>query len=183
MNAFSAVGQLHKGWVGFLQRRVLSCLGCVWFDRSEAKDRVLAGKRYFENSFWANQNRVFLESKSIFPTQIVIECWYFPRERVLIMSIVYSLSEGYGFVEVCKSVIYVSRRSIWVRRFAQLLLNTSIYFLQFFFRFSNFSFFLLFRVFYFFECTLLVLYLSMRTGTPGKGRFRRIYSTLWPVGL
>lgn len=32
---FAAIMQLHPGWVGFLQKRVLSCLGCLWFHRTE----------------------------------------------------------------------------------------------------------------------------------------------------
>lgn len=32
---FAAIMQLQPGWVGFLQQRVLSCLGCLWFHRTE----------------------------------------------------------------------------------------------------------------------------------------------------
>jgi hypothetical protein len=32
---FAAIMQLHPGWVGFIQKRVLSCLGCLWFHRTE----------------------------------------------------------------------------------------------------------------------------------------------------
>lgn len=39
-NCYAVVGQQHKGWVGFLQRNVLSCLHCVWFDRGESKNRA-----------------------------------------------------------------------------------------------------------------------------------------------
>eukprot|EP00803_Ostreobium_quekettii_P001706 evm.model.scf_582.10 EVM.evm.TU.scf_582.10 scf_582:55705-60927(+) len=38
---FAVIMQLHPGWVGWLQRRVLNCLGCLWFKRTEAKDRKL----------------------------------------------------------------------------------------------------------------------------------------------
>jgi hypothetical protein len=34
---FAAIMQLHGGWVGFLQRQVLTCLGCLWFQRGEAR--------------------------------------------------------------------------------------------------------------------------------------------------
>jgi hypothetical protein len=34
---FAAIMQLHPGWVGFLQKRILTCLGCLWFQRSEVR--------------------------------------------------------------------------------------------------------------------------------------------------
>ena len=34
---FAVIMQLHPGWVGFLQTRVLNCLGCLWFNRTEAR--------------------------------------------------------------------------------------------------------------------------------------------------
>ena len=34
---FANIMQLQPGWVGFLQKRVLTCLGCLWFQRSEVQ--------------------------------------------------------------------------------------------------------------------------------------------------
>ena len=34
---FANIMQLQPGWVGFLQKHVMSCLGCVWFQRSEVR--------------------------------------------------------------------------------------------------------------------------------------------------
>jgi hypothetical protein len=34
---FAAIMQYQPGWVGFLQTRVLTCLGCLWFNRSQAR--------------------------------------------------------------------------------------------------------------------------------------------------
>ena len=34
---FCVIMQLHPGWVGFLQTQVLNCLGCLWFNRTEAR--------------------------------------------------------------------------------------------------------------------------------------------------
>ena len=42
---FAAIMQLHPGWVGFLQTRALSCLGCLWFNRTEVRDRALVAQR------------------------------------------------------------------------------------------------------------------------------------------
>lgn len=33
----AAIMQLHPGWVGMLQRRYLSALGCLWFNRTEVR--------------------------------------------------------------------------------------------------------------------------------------------------
>lgn len=34
---FAAIMQLHAGWVGMLQKRYLSALGCLWFNRTQTK--------------------------------------------------------------------------------------------------------------------------------------------------
>lgn len=34
-SAFAVIMQLHPGWVGFLQTKVLDSLGCLWFNRTE----------------------------------------------------------------------------------------------------------------------------------------------------
>ena len=36
---YAVVGQKHGGWVGFLQRNLLSCMNCVWFDRGADDDK------------------------------------------------------------------------------------------------------------------------------------------------
>jgi len=36
-SAFAVIMQLHSGWVGFLQTKVLDSLGCLWFNRTEVK--------------------------------------------------------------------------------------------------------------------------------------------------
>ena len=40
---FAVIMQLHPGWVGFLQTKVLNCLGCLWFNRTEARPPAPAG--------------------------------------------------------------------------------------------------------------------------------------------
>ena len=35
---FAVIMQLHAGWIAFIQTRVLSCLGCLWFNRNEVSD-------------------------------------------------------------------------------------------------------------------------------------------------
>eukprot|EP00270_Netrium_digitus_P009440 TRINITY_DN2867_c0_g1_i1.p1 TRINITY_DN2867_c0_g1~~TRINITY_DN2867_c0_g1_i1.p1 ORF type:complete len:409 (+),score=94.78 TRINITY_DN2867_c0_g1_i1:152-1378(+) len=45
MTAFAVIMQKHPGWVGFLQTTVLESLGCIWFNRTEAKDRAIVAEK------------------------------------------------------------------------------------------------------------------------------------------
>ena len=46
---FAVIMQRHPGWVGFIQQHALSSLGCIEFNRTEAKDRHLVAKRIKEH--------------------------------------------------------------------------------------------------------------------------------------
>ncbi len=37
---FATVGQHQPGWIGFIQKRILVCMKCLWFDRKDAKERA-----------------------------------------------------------------------------------------------------------------------------------------------
>ncbi|KAF2078162.1 hypothetical protein CYY_000546 [Polysphondylium violaceum] len=41
----ASVGQKHKGIIGFIQDKILNCVGCLWFDRAESKDRLLVAQQ------------------------------------------------------------------------------------------------------------------------------------------
>ncbi|XWS62575.1 hypothetical protein CRYUN_Cryun06bG0022800 [Craigia yunnanensis] len=45
MTAFAVIMQKHTGWVGLLQSTILESVGCIWFNRSEAKDREIVAKK------------------------------------------------------------------------------------------------------------------------------------------
>ncbi|BBM97108.1 glycerol-3-phosphate O-acyltransferase 3/4 [Marchantia polymorpha subsp. ruderalis] len=45
MTAFAVIMQKHPGWVGLLQTTVLESLGCIWFDRTESKDRSIVAQK------------------------------------------------------------------------------------------------------------------------------------------
>jgi glycerol-3-phosphate O-acyltransferase 3/4 len=49
---FAAIMQLHPGWVGMMQKRYLSALGCLWFNRTQSKDRALVQQR-MRDHVWA----------------------------------------------------------------------------------------------------------------------------------
>jgi len=43
---YAVVGQQHTGLVAFIQNRLFRCLDCLWFDRSEARDRERVATKY-----------------------------------------------------------------------------------------------------------------------------------------
>ncbi|XP_031486729.1 glycerol-3-phosphate acyltransferase 9 [Nymphaea colorata] len=45
MTAFAVMMQKHPGWVGLLQTTILESLGCIWFNRTEEKDRQIVAKK------------------------------------------------------------------------------------------------------------------------------------------
>ncbi|ERN04939.1 glycerol-3-phosphate acyltransferase 3 [Amborella trichopoda] len=49
MTAFAVIMQKHAGWVGLLQSTILESLGCIWFNRTEAKDREIVVKKMKEH--------------------------------------------------------------------------------------------------------------------------------------
>ena len=59
-NTFAAVGQQHKGWLAFIQNKVLACLGCIWFDRASLTDKNITAKRLREHMQNPNANRLIL---------------------------------------------------------------------------------------------------------------------------
>lgn len=46
---YAIVGQQHKGGVGFIQNYILKCMGCLWFERSDIKDRQAVGRKIKEH--------------------------------------------------------------------------------------------------------------------------------------
>lgn len=52
---FAVIMQLHGGWIAFLQTRVLSCLGCLWFNRNEVSPRSSACRGSKCNCTWSEQ--------------------------------------------------------------------------------------------------------------------------------
>lgn len=42
---FAVIMQQHQGWIALLQKRILSPLGCLWFNRTEVNDRHVVADR------------------------------------------------------------------------------------------------------------------------------------------
>eukprot|EP00850_Spirogloea_muscicola_P015377 SM000117S25497 [mRNA] locus=s117:148653:152355:- [translate_table: standard] len=47
--AFAVIMQKHPGWVGLLQTTVLHSMGCIWFNRTESKDRAIVARKLQEH--------------------------------------------------------------------------------------------------------------------------------------
>eukprot|EP00697_Spironema_sp_BW2_P003027 gnl/Spiro4/14043_TR7534_c0_g1_i1.p1 gnl/Spiro4/14043_TR7534_c0_g1~~gnl/Spiro4/14043_TR7534_c0_g1_i1.p1 ORF type:complete len:517 (+),score=56.19 gnl/Spiro4/14043_TR7534_c0_g1_i1:52-1551(+) len=59
MNSYAIVGQRHEGFVGYMQG-LLSCLGCIWFNRSEISDRHMVTERIKEHVAKPDANPLLL---------------------------------------------------------------------------------------------------------------------------
>ncbi|KAK9677483.1 hypothetical protein RND81_11G146000 [Saponaria officinalis] len=60
MTAFAVIMQKHPGWVGLLQTTILESLGCIWFNRSEEKDRVIVARKLREHVHGADNNPLLI---------------------------------------------------------------------------------------------------------------------------
>ena len=58
--SFAVVGQIHSGWVGFMQRRYLNALGSLFFQRTEAKDRQVVSQSIKEHIADPSNNRMLI---------------------------------------------------------------------------------------------------------------------------
>lgn len=64
---FAAIMQLHPGWVGVVQKRYLSALGCLWFNRTQARHRIFCCFPVFV--FW------FLEGGKVLGPRLGPAAW------------------------------------------------------------------------------------------------------------
>ncbi|GER57753.1 glycerol-3-phosphate acyltransferase [Striga asiatica] len=60
MTAFAVIMQKHPGWVGLLQSTILESLGCIWFNRSESKDREIVARKLREHVHGADNNPLLI---------------------------------------------------------------------------------------------------------------------------
>jgi len=57
---YAIVGQQHKGGVGAIQNYILKCMGCLWFERSDIKDRQSVGIKIKEHIQNPNHNPLLI---------------------------------------------------------------------------------------------------------------------------
>ena len=60
MTAFAVIMQKHPGWVGLLQSTILESVGCIWFNRTEAKDREIVARKLRDHVLGANNNPLLI---------------------------------------------------------------------------------------------------------------------------
>ncbi|KAK4757162.1 hypothetical protein SAY87_007289 [Trapa incisa] len=60
MTAFAVIMQKHPGWVGFLQSTILESVGCIWFNRTEAKDREIVARKLRDHVQGADNNPLLI---------------------------------------------------------------------------------------------------------------------------
>ncbi|CAA6658300.1 unnamed protein product [Spirodela intermedia] len=60
MTAFAVIMQKHPGWVGFIQKTILESVGCIWFNRTEAKDREIVTRKIRAHVHGADNNPLLI---------------------------------------------------------------------------------------------------------------------------
>ncbi|XP_038888699.1 glycerol-3-phosphate acyltransferase 9 [Benincasa hispida] len=60
MTAFAVIMQKHPGWVGLLQSTILESIGCIWFNRTELKDREIVAKKLNDHVLGADNNPLLI---------------------------------------------------------------------------------------------------------------------------
>lgn len=60
MTAFAVIMQKHPGWVGLLQSTILESIGCIWFNRTELKDREIVAKKLNDHVQGADNNPLLI---------------------------------------------------------------------------------------------------------------------------
>ncbi|KAI7752129.1 hypothetical protein M8C21_031653 [Ambrosia artemisiifolia] len=60
MTAFAVIMQKHPGWVGLLQSTILESVGCIWFNRSESKDREIVARKLREHVEGTDNNPLLI---------------------------------------------------------------------------------------------------------------------------
>ncbi|XP_073115519.1 glycerol-3-phosphate acyltransferase 9 [Elaeis guineensis] len=60
MTAFAVIMQKHPGWVGFIQKTILEGVGCIWFNRTESKDREIVARKLREHIQGADNNPLLI---------------------------------------------------------------------------------------------------------------------------
>nr|CAD1819176.1 unnamed protein product [Ananas comosus var. bracteatus] len=60
MTAFAVIMQKHPGWVGFIQKTILESVGCIWFNRTESKDRGVVGRKLREHVQGVDNNPLLI---------------------------------------------------------------------------------------------------------------------------
>merc|ERR1712137_860663 len=111
---YAIVGQQHKGGVGFIQNRILKCMGCLWFERSDIKDRQAVGKKIKEHIQNPDHNPLL-----IFPEGTCVNnryCVMFKKGAFDLGAKVYPIAIRYN-KEYCNPFWNSRKESFWKHLF------------------------------------------------------------------
>ncbi|EGG17459.1 putative lysophosphatidic acid acyltransferase [Cavenderia fasciculata] len=120
---YASVGQKHKGLLGFIQDYLLSCIGCLWFDRAEAKDRMAIAKLISKHIEDENKDPLL-----IFPEGVCVNnnyCVMFKKGAFdLPNAIVYPIAIKYNTLFV--DAFWNSKKQSFVRHMFNLMTSWAL---------------------------------------------------------
>eukprot|EP00003_Mantamonas_plastica_P006413 TRINITY_DN1520_c0_g2_i4.p1 TRINITY_DN1520_c0_g2~~TRINITY_DN1520_c0_g2_i4.p1 ORF type:complete len:388 (+),score=90.74 TRINITY_DN1520_c0_g2_i4:146-1309(+) len=117
-NAFAVVGQQHhKGVVAFFQNKLLKCLGCLWFERYETRDRKKVHRKITEHIHQVDNNPLL-----IFPEGTCVNNEYavmFKRGAFDLGATVYPIAIKYN--KIFADAFWNSREQTFVQHLYHLM--------------------------------------------------------------
>lgn len=121
-SSYAVVGQKHVGLMGFIQTYLLKCIGCLWFNRSEAKDR-LAVARMIKEHIQNDKNTPLL----VFPEGVCVNneyCVMFKKGAFELGAVVYPIAIKYNTLFV--DAFWNSRKQSFVRHMFNLMTSWAV---------------------------------------------------------
>lgn len=107
---YAIVGQQHKGGVGFIQDYILKCMGCLWFERNDIKDRQAVSNKIKEHIQNADNNPLL-----IFPEGTCVNnryCVMFKKGAFDLDAKIYPIAIKYN-KEYCNPFWNSRKESFW----------------------------------------------------------------------
>jgi len=119
---YAVVGQKHKGIMGFIQKYLLRCMGCLWFNRSEAKDRLAIAQKIKEHIQNPKNNPLL-----VFPEGVCVNneyCVMFKKGAFELGAVVYPIAIKYNTLFV--DAFWNSRKESFVRHVFRLMTSWAV---------------------------------------------------------
>jgi glycerol-3-phosphate O-acyltransferase 3/4 len=119
---YAIVGQKHTGIMGFVQKYVLRCMGCLWFNRTEAKDRLAVAQKIKEHIQNPNNNPLL-----VFPEGVCVNndyCVMFKKGAFELGAVVYPIAIKYNKLFV--DAFWNSRKESFIRHIFRLMTSWAV---------------------------------------------------------
>jgi len=119
---YAIVGQKHKGIMGFCQKHILDCMGCLWFNRSEAKDRMAIAQKIKQHIQNENNNPLL-----VFPEGVCVNneyCVMFKKGAFELGADVYPIAIKYNTLFV--NAFWNSRKQSFIRHLFNLITSWAV---------------------------------------------------------